>query len=230
MKQRSPRDPTVLEPAQVALHQVVSFAPDFDGRVDTLTRSSLFRVQRVHDGVVAEWVRYSLERDPSAFPLGRISVHPRALLLETFSEARMNLLESVASESGIGRVRADQLRVFRVADAVANPRNLVQPLHEPADEDLTAREVAVAYLRMAWPFLVREDLGGRNPESVLRTGRGRAALEAIVEELPRELRAEMPSFPAFSVDELFELLLAEQPAPIETSVRRPRSAAPRRKD
>jgi hypothetical protein len=230
MMQEPPRDPTVLQPAHVALHQLATFTPDHRGRIEALARSPFFRLRPVEHGAVAEWVRISAERDPSSFPLGRISVHPSGLLLEAFSERRMDLLGSAVFESGLGRVRADQLRVFPVAEALGNPKHLAQPLHDLTDDELTAREVAVLYLRMAWTYLPREDLRGRTPESVVGSGRGRAELERIVEGLPRELRSEFPSFPAFSGDELLDLLLPEEPAPAPVPASRPRSATPRRKD
>jgi hypothetical protein len=230
MKQELPRDPTVLQPAQVALHQLATFTPDAHGHIEALERSAHFHVRRVGRGAVAEWMRISAERDPSAFPLGRISVHPAGLLLEAFSERRLDWLGSEAAEAGLGRVRADQVRVFPIAEALANPSHLAQPLHELAEEDLTAREVALSYLRMAWVFLARADLRGRTPESVVRGGRGREALEGIVEGLPRELRAEFPSFPAFSADELLAHLLPEEPVPGPAPARTHRSASPRRKD
>lgn len=230
MKQELPRDPTVLQPAHVALHQLATFVPDHHGTIEALERSPFFRLRPVEHGAVAEWIRTSAERDPFWFPLGRISIHPSGLLLETFSERRLDLMGSAAFESGLGRVRADQLRVFPVAEALANPRHLSQPLHDLTEEELTSREVAMLYLRMAWPFLPREDLRGRTPESVMHGGRGRAELERVIEALPRELRSEFPSFPVFSGDELLDLLVPEEPVPAPIPARRRRSATPPRKD
>ena len=109
---------------------------------------------------------------------------------------------------------------------LADPTRLLQPLHERAGRPLTAREVAGDYLRMAWAWIPRGELGGHTPASVLGTGRGRALLESLLDPLPRTLRAEIPSFPAMSPDELQEHLLPE-PQPEATPPARTRSARAR---
>ena len=144
MTQHRPADPTVLDPAGIAYHQLLAFSarPEL---VDALERSPLFRVR------------------------------------------------------------------------------LIQPLHDAGDEPLTAREVAADYLRMAWAWIPREDLGGRAPASVVGTGRGRALLEPLLDTLARALRSEIPTFPAMSSDELHEILLPEA-RPEAPAPSRPRSA------
>jgi len=213
MTQQRPVDPTVLDPACIAYHQSLTFSPRPE-LVDALERSPLFAVRRHHGGASCEWIQFSTESDPSPLPLARIRAHHDGVLLEAFSERRLALLRAAAREAGGGEIPADQLRVFRVADALADPARLLQPLHELAGEPLTVREVAADYLRMGWAWTPREELGNRTPASVLGTGRGRALLERLLDTLPRALRSEIPTFPAMSSDELQEYLLPEtQPAP-----------------
>jgi hypothetical protein len=222
MTRHRPADPTVLDPAGVAYHQLLAFAPRPEV-VDALERSPLFRVRRHDGGASCEWIQFSAESDPSPFPLARIRVFSAGLLLEAFSERRLALLRRAVRDAGAGEIAADQLRVFRVADALADPARLLQPLHDASGEPLTAREVATDYLRMAWAWIPREDLGNRVPAAVAGTGRGGALLEVLLDTLARTLRSEIPTFPAMSSDELHEILLPEA-RPEPPAPARPRSA------
>lgn len=225
MTQQFPGDPTVLDPACVAYHQSLTFSPRPE-LAAALERSPLFAVHRHGAGASCEWVLFSAESDASTLPLGRIRAYRHGVLLEAFSERRLALLRGAVREAGGGDIPADQLRVFRVADALAQPSRLLQPLHDLEGEPLTARELAADYLRMAWAWIPREDLGGRTPAAVLRTGRGRALLEPLLDTLPRALRREIPSFPAMSSDEMQDILLPEA-APAPSAPARTRSARSR---
>lgn len=220
---QQPRDPTALDPECVAYHQLLTFSPARPEMADALDRSSLFTVRTAAEGVTCEWTQFSAESDPSPFPLGRLRLYPGGVLLEAFSERRLALLRSAVRDAGAGEVAADQLRVFRVADALLHPSRLLQPLHELAGEPLTVREVAADYLRMAWAWIPCRELGSRTPAAVLRTGRGRTQLEPVLDSLVRTLRGEIPSFPAISSDELHDILLPE-PTPESADTERPRSA------
>jgi hypothetical protein len=225
MSQQLPGDPTVLDPDCVAYHQLLAFSPRPE-LAAALERSALFAVRRDEDGASCEWVQFSAESDHSPLPLGRIRSYRDGVLVEAFSERRLAQLRAAAREAGGGEIPADQLRVFRVADALSRPARLLQPLHDLAGEALTAREVAADYLRMAWAWIPRTELGGRTPAAVLRTGRGRALLEPLLDTLPRTLRREIPTFPAMSSDEVHEILLPE-PAPDPSAPVRSRSARAR---
>jgi hypothetical protein len=217
MGRSAPPDPAVLDPAGVAFHQLVMFSPARPELADALERSPLFLTRRTGATVVAEWIQFCVESDPSPFPLARVCLWNEGVLLESFSERRMDMLRGNLRDLGGGEISADQIRVFRVPDAIANPQGLFQPVHEESGDPLTAKEVAVAYARMAWPFFPHARLGGRTPHAAMKTGRGRAALEEILETLPRTLRDEIPSFPAFAVDDLHEALLPEEAFPHETA-------------
>jgi hypothetical protein len=225
MSQQLPGDPTVLDPACVAYHQLLTFSPRPE-LADALAGSALFAVRRGEGGASCEWVQFSVESDHSPLPLGRIRSYRDGVLAEAFSERRLAMLRGAVREAGGGEIPADQLRVFRVADALERPAALLQPLHDLAGEPLTAREVAADYLRMAWAWVPHADLGGRTPAAVLRTGRGRALVEPLLDALPRELRREIPTFPAMSSDEVHGILLPE-PAPDPTTPARSRSARAR---
>ena len=195
-----------LDPDRIALHQLLSLAPDPAGDADLLSRSPLFAVTLADGGVVADWIQASPEDDPVPYPLGRVTVGRFGVLLETFSEERMEGLIRCVRECGAAEVSRDQVRVLPVAEAVAFPEHVLQPLRDQQGDTLTKREIAAMYLTMAWPFRACEALGGRRPEAVLRTPGAAESLEPVLEGLARELRAEIPTFPAFAADEIHELL------------------------
>jgi hypothetical protein len=228
MSSPAPQDPTVLEPSHVSLHQLVTFAAAGADLVQALEESPLFHVERLERAARGEWMQLAPENDPSSFPFGRVCLYPHGMLLEAFSGARIDLLRGRLEELGAGRITADEIRVFRIAHALVHPERLHQPLHELVGEELTRREVALSYLRMAWPFLPREDLGGRTPHAALRTGRGRAAVDRILDGLPRELRRDLEPFPAFSADTLRAILLPEEDALVEAPARERQPAWERR--
>jgi hypothetical protein len=223
-------DPAGLDPSRVAFHQLVAFAPGRIEQAAGLERSPLFRVRRFDRGLVAEWLQHTPESDPSLFPLGRVSVHgEQGVLLEALSDDRLRELHARAEETGLGYVSSDELRVFPVSDVLVHPERLLQPLDDAAGRTLTPRDVAVDFLRMGWAFLPHPDLGGRTPEAVLHTGRGRAALQQVIDRLPRALAQSLPGFPSFSTEDLRTLLLPAE-APPTTPAPKAHPAAQRSED
>ena len=57
-----------LDPDRIALHQLLSLAPDPAGDADLLSRSPLFAVTLADSGVVADWIQASPEDDPVPYP------------------------------------------------------------------------------------------------------------------------------------------------------------------
>jgi hypothetical protein len=216
MPKAPPLDPLRLDPEAVAILQSSTFTPDASTLVEPLERSPLFAVARIDRCARGEWIRYSSESDPSLFPLGRVVVHPGGVLLEAFGEERMKALRSRVNDLNAVRVTPDEIRVVPIEEALNRPAVLMQPIHELDERELSGREVAETFLRMGWPFIAREDLGGRAPHVVIRTGRGRRAIAEILEKLPEELRDTYPALPDFDATELRGLLLPQEPRPIET--------------
>jgi hypothetical protein len=201
------RDPWALNPDTLSFHQLATFLQDSLSLVDRLEETPFFRVERLARGARVDWLGLLPEEDPLDFPLVRISIHPRGTLLEAFSEDRLNWCRRRIDELGSWRITSDQLRILRVPDAIARPGALLQPIHDLGPDALESREVAEIYLRMAWPFLPREELQGRSPYVAIRTGRGRAAIEEILPQVISEIRRDIPVFPAFELEEIRALLL-----------------------
>jgi len=222
MTERAGLDPTVLED-DLAFHQIVSFTLSPPPLADPLERSSLFRVRRFRHRTEAEWARWSAEHEPSPFPLGRVTTWSDGVLLEAFSDKRIRELRHRVDLASSWKVSPDEKRIFQLHDMLEEPIPIFRPPRESAGGE-TARDAAALWLRMAWAFLPREDLGGRTPASALATGRGRARVAALLAGLPAELRAADPRFPAFSVDELRPILLPEAPTPTEAPEEHPHSA------
>ncbi len=228
MRRRAPGDALRLDPDVVAWHQSQSFVAEPGGFAERLEASPLFRgAFRRHRGR-AEWIRFDDESDALAFPLGLVTVHDDGILLDAFSEERMAALCSRVRELGAGAFTPDETRVFPLGHALANPGALARPLEEKRGEVPDAHAVVEVWLRMAWPFLPRPDLGGRLPVSVMTAGRGREAVEQILPALAAELSAR-PGFPRFSEEVLRAILLG--PAPGKPSrpapARTPAGGAPR---
>jgi hypothetical protein len=225
-----PIDPLTLDPDGIAFHQLVTFSQEPISLGDALQRSPLFSVEIRKRSARGEWIRYSTEHEASFFPFGRISVHPHGVLLEAFTEERMEDLRRRVNDLGVWKITADQRRVFRADDAIAHPAGLLQPIHELEGRFLARREVAETFLRLAWPFFPREDLDRRAPHAVIGTGRGRAALDEILPKLPSEFRSRFPSLPEFEIDELRAILLpAEAPKVEEVPEEKPHPADDRRR-
>jgi hypothetical protein len=221
MGERERVDPTAIRPGDVELHQIVSLGASHPSLAEHFARSTLFAVRRGPHSTVAEWVRWTHEHERSPFPYGRVTVHGDGVLLEAFSDGRIRALRDRVDSLSAWQVAADERRIFQLPDVLDAS---IVVFGEPHP----ARHAAALFLRMAWPFLPREDLAGRTPASVVGTGRGRASLEAILERLPRELKLGDPRFPAFSAEELLRLLLPEEPAPTNAPEEKPHSAERRR--
>jgi hypothetical protein len=211
------RDPLRLDPEYLAFHQLATFAPAPLTLTEALERSPLFHVEYFDRAARVEWVRHNPEGDPEPFPLGVVTLHSHGILLETFGDERMTGLKSRVDGLQSLRLSADEIRIVPVAEMIARPRALLSPLADEDDRELDRREVAIRYLRMAWPFLSRPDLGGRAPYLLVRTGRGRRELDTILEGLPDELASTVPGFPRFEPDELRKILLPE-PAPLHPEI------------
>jgi hypothetical protein len=221
MSERARNDPTALRPEDLELHQIVSFTHSPPPLAEHLERSPLFAVRRGARRTVAEWVRWTSEHERSPFPYGRVTVHGDGLLLEAFSDDRIRVLRERVDSLSAWHVTADERRIFQLPELLDAPIAVFE-------EDRPPRHAAELYLRMAWPFLPREDLAGRTPAAVAGTGRGRASLEAILETLHQELRLADRRFPAFSAEELLQLLLPAEPAPRDAPQEKPHSAERRR--
>ena len=221
MRRSAPGDALRLEPDVVAWYQIQSFVAEPRRFAAGLTASPLFRDLLRRGQGAAEWIRHDTEDDILPFPLGRATVHAGGVLLEAFSEERVQTLRHVVQHlGGGGALTADETRVFRLETALAHPDALLAPLQERRGATLDERGVARTWLRMAWPFLPRADLGDRLPVTLLATGRGRMALEKLLPELPRELSA-IADFPSMTLQELHDLLLpAAEPTPPPTRPKR----------
>ncbi len=205
-------DPLQLDPAILAFHQVFTFAPAPLTMTEALERSPLFRVEYVDRAARAEWMQLGPESDPGLFPLGAVTLHTSGVLLEAFGDRHMSDLRRCINGLQSFRVTADELRIVPVSEMIERPQSLMAPIADSEDRDLEGRDTATLYLRMAWPFLTRLDLGGRAPHALVQTGRGRREIESILAGLPAEFVAEFPAFPRFELDELREILLPP-PAP-----------------
>ena len=210
MRRSDPGDALRLDPDVVAWHQLQSFVAEPRRFADGLSTSPLFRDALRRGRGSAEWIRYDDEDDVLPFPLGRVTVHAGGVLLEAFSEERVHALQHCVQGLAAGRLAADEIRVFRLETALLNPDALLQPLRGRRGGALDERDVAIMWLRMAWPFIPREDLGDRVPVTLLATGRGRMALEALLPGLPRELEA-ISDFPPMTPEELRRVLLPAAP-------------------
>jgi len=230
MAERPHLDPLRLDPDGLAFHQLLTFSPEPPPLAHDLERSPLFTARRFGEAATADWVRWAAEEERSLFPLGRVTLHSQGVLLETFSEGRLQALRDRVDDLSAWKVSSDQLRVFRTEDVIERPSAILQPLQELAGNLLTPRDVAVLYLQMAWPFFPREDLSGRTPATVIHTGRGRTALKAILPKVPAELAREFPGFPDFSESELRHILLPKEPSGLpEAPEEKPHPADDRRR-
>lgn len=222
MRRRSPGDALRLEPDVVAWHQQQSFVADPGVFAERLALSPLFSGEFRRGRGRAEWVRLDDEADDLPFPLGRVTVHDAGILLEAFSEARIVLLRARVQALGAGTFAPDETRTFPLEAALAHPAGLLQPLEEKRGSRLEVRDVAEAWLRMAWPFIPRPDLGNRPPAALPPTERGRGALESVLGALRAEL-ADIPAFPVPSEEALRRLVVPRTGAPESTPPRlRPR--------
>lgn len=226
MRRDAERDPWALDPGDVAWHQSHTFLVEPHTFAERIVESGRFKSEIGREGWgIADWVPPD---DEAPFPLGRVTVHPGGILLEAFSETRLAALRRSATELGGGALTADETRSFAIAAVFANPTVLMQPLHERSERALDAHGIAETWLRFVWPFIARDDLGGRTPHLVRGTARGRAALASVVASLPAELRR-IPGFPSLAESVLHAILLLEdRTAAPGTEPRSRESGAPRR--
>lgn len=225
MRRRTPGDALRLDPDVVAWHQSQSFVTEPETFADRLQASPLFLGEFRRGRGRADWIRLDDEADVLPFPLGRVTVHDEGVLLEAFAEERMTALRARVQDLNAGTFTADETRAFPLRFALQNPGALAQPLEEKRGEALDRRDVARTWLRMAWPFIPRADLGDRPPVSVLGTGRGDEAVAALLPVLAAELAA-VPDFPRLAVEELRAILFAPaEPRP--SPARAPLGGAPR---
>jgi hypothetical protein len=229
MPKNVPHDPWALDASGVAWHQSHTFLAEPRTFAERLAESDRFRAALAGDGWgVADWIRPAEEPEPSPFPLGRVTVHPGGVLLEAFSQSRLDALRRRASDLGGGALTADETRAFPIDAVLANPAVLLQPLQDRSERALDARAIAETWLRFVWPFLPRRDLGGRTPHRLAGTSSGRAALETVADAVPSELES-IPGFPRLPVQSIRAILLPPETSampPIEDGRRDRR--APRR--
>jgi hypothetical protein len=209
MRARVLRDPLALDPDDVAWHQLHTFVPEPRTFLERLRESPYFRGAPTRGWGHADWIRLSGTSPCSTFPLGRVTVHSGGILLDAFSEARLEAMRRRASTLGGGKLTPDETRSFPLEHVLAHPRALMQPLSVASSPARAVRDVAGAWLRMAWPFLAREDLHGVAPHLVVRARGGAEELATVLEKLPAEL-ARIPGFPRFTASALRALVLPEE--------------------
>jgi hypothetical protein len=226
------KDPLALAREGLALHQSLTISASPPAWRPALESSPLFTVEAVPGGLRSAWVAPAPEDEPLSFPLGQVSICSGGLLLEAFSEERLRTLRCRLRGLRCGGVDVDQQRVMPVADALAKPERLLQPLQDLSGEPLDRRGVARQFLAMAWTFLPHASLGGRAPYAAVLTGRGRAALEETLETVTDEIREWLPGFPSFDPEELRSILFPQMrtAAAPEPSQRRTASARQNRPD
>jgi hypothetical protein len=206
------QDPLSITREGLALHQSLTFAASPQAWRPALEASPLFTVEVVPGGLRAAWIAAAPEDEPLSFPLGQVSICSGGLLLEAFSEERLRTLRCRLRGFGCGSVDVDQQRVMPIADALEKPERLLQPLQDYSGELLDRRSVARQFLTMAWTFLPHANLGGRAPYAAVHTGRGRTALEKMLETVTDEIRDWLPGFPSFDAEEVRSLLFPQIPA------------------
>jgi hypothetical protein len=204
----------------MAWHQLHAFVSEPRTLAERLAESALFRGAPRRGFGVAEWVGLDEEHDPLPFPLGRVVTHADGVLLEAFSEDRLEALRRRARALGGGDVAADETRSFLLETVLADPGVLLQPQHDPTGRAMTVLEAARTWLRMGWAFLPRPDLGGRTPCAALARAEGRAALEDALAGLPAEL-ASIRGFPRMSSRALRAILIPPAATPGALAARRP---------
>jgi hypothetical protein len=160
MRARIPRDPLALDPEDAAWHQLHTFVPEPRTFLERLAASPLFHGLPRRGWGRAEWVRPSASVGRAAFPLGRVTVHAGGILLETFSESRLDALLRCANALGAGKLTADETRAFRLDHLLAHPDALMQPPAAALARGHALREIAPAELARipGFPRLTRSAL------------------------------------------------------------------------
>ncbi|GJM45610.1 MAG: hypothetical protein DHS20C21_24520 [Gemmatimonadota bacterium] len=220
-------DPWALDAKRATFHQMATFVVWPHSLVAAVAASPLFEIRERDDVVRAEWMAASLD-EPSAYPLGRITLHSNGVVLDAFSEERIADLQRAVDGLGSWRVTADETRAFSLEDLLANPAAVLHPVEESRGRAPTARDVAVWYLRAGWTFQPNPALNGRAPHIAARTGRGWTQLKGLLPELAARLPEDHSGFPRFDPEELELLLLPGAPAPSPTPDPSRESGASRR--
>ncbi|MBZ0267015.1 hypothetical protein K8I85_02565 [bacterium] len=223
-----PIDRLMLAEGVVTLHQIATFVKEPAPLADAIDASPMFDAEGAEGGGVrVEWIALDPD-EPVPFPLGRATIHPGGVLLEGFAESRVVELRRELDRLGPVRLTVDETRAFRLEDLLIDPARAMHPLEEAAGKAPTREDIARWYLRAGWPFQPCEALDGRTPYTAVQTGRGRARLEALLEDLGPELARRYPGFPDFDPETLHELLLEPRPRPKPDAATRSRRRAPGR--
>lgn len=221
----APIDRLLLSDDVVTLHQVATFVNDPAPLADAVQASPLFDTEAADDGLRAEWIALGPD-EPVPFPLGRATIHAGGVLLEGFAEARVHELRRELDRLASVRLSVDETRAFRLEDLLIDPGRAMHPLEDAAGRKPSREDVARWYLRAGWTFRPCEALDGRPPYVAAQTGRGRARLESLLEDLGPELARRYAGFPDFDPETLHEMLL--EPKPKTTPASRSRRRTPGR--
>lgn len=221
----APIDRLLLADDVVTLHQVATFVKGSASLADAVQASPLFDAEALEGGLRAEWIALGPD-EPLPFPLGRLTVHAGGVLLEGFAETRVHELRRELDRLAPVRLRVDETRAFRLEDLLIDPGRAMHPLEEAAGGKPSREGIARWYLRAGWPFRPCDALDGRPPYVAAQTGRGRARLESLLEDLGPELARRYAGFPDFDPETLHEMLLEPKPKPAPTP--RSRRRAPGR--
>ncbi|MEZ5063217.1 MAG: hypothetical protein R3B81_00695 [bacterium] len=207
-----------LDPGRLALHQAVRFHEE-SARVRALGEREAFRLVPRDRCLRAEWTRLDPEDDDTPFAFARVCSGGGALVIESFSEEWLRAAEREIS--GGTAWPHDETRALPFERLLENPNAICGPAGQADSPHLARREVAELYLRLAWPFLPNDALGGRTPSAVAETASGRERLEILTEALPDSLREAWACFPDLDADEMRDILFPRrvrratgEPAPI----------------
>jgi hypothetical protein len=205
-------DSHALQPDEIAFRQWVTTAPDATRLLSFLAESPLFdadgRGRRVRRFA---WHSLPGDEDRSPFPLGRIVVFGSTTILEALAEHRLDAMRRLLEEHGMADTTSDQTRTFPVATVLERPSMLLAPLEDDRGGGISFDDVAAQFLRMAWAFLPQAELSGRTACAAVRTGRGRAALDRLIEGLPPALGSWHPLLSRVPPRALRALLLPRAP-------------------
>lgn len=197
-------NPLLLDPALGAFRQLLAFDRDVMELSRTLEQSPLFRKCAALEGSY-EWNRPHPDEEETPFPLGRISLGEASLILDSVSEEReAQLGRALESASGTAW-EWDERRVFAWEDALERPQALAF-----ASSPWTRDGVASFYLRGEWVFVPRADLKNSAPCEWAGTLRGRAKLESILPQAMSDVRRRFPSFPAWNLDRVLQLVAPDR--------------------
>jgi len=214
----NPAAGSVLDPDRLTYHQHITFSAGSFGPV--LERSDAFRLSAPADAVnadaaIAEWTRPDPEDDPSPFAYGRVTIAGGVVAVESFSEEWLDSLIRALDALASGTLTRDETRAVAFPELLGSPRSILRPGGDPGSVAAAQHDIAVRFLRSAWPFLPDEKLGDRTPAAAVATGRGREAVAGLLPSLTERLRMRWPGFPELDSEELSDILFpaAASPAP-----------------